>query len=58
MKRNRKPYQICPYCGGHLDYGEKCTCKEEAEQSRQELEGRFCPGKNRQREIRGISCGR
>lgn len=29
MKRKRKPYHTCPYCGGHLDYGEKCTCREE-----------------------------
>lgn len=28
-------YQICPYCGSHLDPGEKCDCqkKESAAQS-------------------------
>ena len=22
-------YNICPYCGAHLDFGEPCDCKEE-----------------------------
>ena len=48
MDRKRKPYHVCPYCGGHLDYGEKCTCREEAWQNCQELGRRFCPGKNGQ----------
>lgn len=21
-------YRICPKCGAHLDYGEKCDCEE------------------------------
>lgn len=21
-------YRICPHCGAHLDYGEKCECQE------------------------------
>ena len=21
-------YRICPYCGAHLDYGERCDCQE------------------------------
>lgn len=24
-------YSICPDCGAHLDPGEKCNCREEAE---------------------------
>lgn len=26
MKVKNYPYQTCPYCGAHLDYGEKCDC--------------------------------
>lgn len=22
-------YRVCPYCGAHLDAGEKCDCREE-----------------------------
>lgn len=22
-------YNVCPYCGAHLDPGERCTCREE-----------------------------
>lgn len=22
-------YRICPYCGAHLDFGEKCDCRTE-----------------------------
>jgi len=25
-------YRICPHCGAHLDYGEKCDCEEKREQ--------------------------
>lgn len=25
----RMQYYECPYCGSHLDYGEKCDCREE-----------------------------
>lgn len=21
-------YRICPYCGAHLDYGERCDCMD------------------------------
>ena len=21
-------YRICPYCGAHLDHGERCDCQE------------------------------
>lgn len=23
-------YRVCPYCGAHLDFGEKCDCTEKA----------------------------
>lgn len=36
MKRLR--YTVCPYCGAHLDYGEKCDCRREAETQREETE--------------------
>lgn len=32
-------YNICPDCGAHLDFGEACNCKEEAE-TRRSLAGR------------------
>lgn len=32
-------YNICPNCGAHLDFGEACDCKEEAE-TRRSLAGR------------------
>ena len=22
-------YKVCPYCGAHLDPGERCDCKEQ-----------------------------
>lgn len=22
-------YQTCPYCGAHLDFGERCDCRDE-----------------------------
>ncbi len=22
-------YEVCPYCGAHLDHGERCDCKKE-----------------------------
>ncbi len=25
-----KKYKICPYCGSHLDFGEKCDCRADA----------------------------
>lgn len=24
-------YRTCPHCGAHLDYGERCDCREGAE---------------------------
>ncbi len=24
-------YRICPYCGDHIDIGEKCSCQKEPE---------------------------
>ena len=27
-----KPYRVCPNCGCNLDPGERCDCKERAEQ--------------------------
>ena len=24
-------YKVCPYCGAHLDPGERCDCKEQQE---------------------------
>lgn len=58
MERKRKQYYTCPYCGGHLDYGEKCTCREEAGQNHQEPERQLCSGVDRQMEGRRLSCGR
>ena len=26
-------YEVCPYCGCNLDHGEKCTCREEAQEA-------------------------
>lgn len=26
-----KPYRVCPNCGNHLDWGERCDCKEKQE---------------------------
>ena len=28
-------YRVCPYCGAHLDYGERCDCYEEKERGRE-----------------------
>jgi hypothetical protein len=30
MSKNT-PYNTCPYCGDHLDYGERCECIENRE---------------------------
>lgn len=24
-------YKVCPYCGSHLDFGERCSCQQEPE---------------------------
>ncbi len=29
-------YNICPYCGSHLDPGERCDCQDKGEPERQE----------------------
>lgn len=29
-------YDICEYCGGHIDHGEKCDCLREKERERRE----------------------
>lgn len=26
------PYRECPYCGAHLDPGEKCDCQKEEDE--------------------------
>lgn len=26
-------YEVCPNCGCNLDHGEKCTCREEAQEA-------------------------
>lgn len=26
-----KPYRVCPNCSNHLDWGERCDCKEKQE---------------------------
>ena len=26
-------YEVCPYCGCNLDHGEKCSCREEAQEA-------------------------
>ena len=26
-----KPYRVCPDCGNHLDWGERCDCKDRTE---------------------------
>ena len=23
-------YEVCPYCGAHLDHGESCDCQKES----------------------------
>lgn len=23
-----KQFKVCPWCGSHLDYGERCDCRE------------------------------
>ncbi len=28
-------YNICPYCGSHLDPGERCDCQDKREPERQ-----------------------
>lgn len=38
-KVRRLQYYECPYCGSHLDYGEKCDCEEK--------EARKCERANR-----------
>ena len=30
-------YRTCPYCGAHLDYGERCDCQKEPEANSQAL---------------------
>lgn len=25
--RKRMPYDVCPYCGDHIDHGELCDCR-------------------------------
>ena len=27
-------YETCPYCGAHLDRGEKCDCKNEKQEGK------------------------
>ena len=29
FRRSDMKYVICPRCGNHLDFGEKCDCEEE-----------------------------
>lgn len=24
-------YQVCPHCGAHLDFGERCDCRDKKE---------------------------
>lgn len=24
--KKSRPFEVCPACGAHLDYGEKCDC--------------------------------
>lgn len=26
-------YRTCPFCGAHLDHGERCDCREEKEET-------------------------
>lgn len=28
----KRPYEECPLCHAHLDYGERCDCQSEKEQ--------------------------
>lgn len=32
-------YKICPYCGAHLDPGERCDCQDEENATSQRKEG-------------------
>lgn len=29
-------YQTCPYCGAHLDFGERCDCGDKKEPPRED----------------------
>lgn len=29
-------YNTCPYCGDHLDPGERCSCREKNQESEQQ----------------------
>lgn len=31
-------YNVCPYCGAHLDPGERCDCKEQQNERQQAAE--------------------
>lgn len=33
------PYRECPYCGAHLDPGEKCDCQKDEEDEDRSHEG-------------------
>lgn len=30
-------YRVCPYCGAHLDPGEKCDCEREVQKHEQRI---------------------
>lgn len=31
----KTPYRVCPHCGAHLDAGETCDCRQQAQQQNQ-----------------------
>lgn len=38
-----KPYRVCPHCGSHLDYGERCDCMDRREAGREAAKGAAQP---------------
>lgn len=28
-EKRKRPYEVCPDCGAHLDHGERCDCSGE-----------------------------
>lgn len=48
-------YDICEYCGGHIDHGEKCDCLREKERERQERYNFLAVGNGGQLYIRSMA---
>ena len=48
-------YWTCPYCGDHLDLGEKCYCFLEKERRQQETQKSLATGQDGQIYMRGMT---